>query len=132
MTDGSVVMETRTSITTNINGNTPLVKVCGDLDYFTEDKFRNAVKSFMDKGCKDIIIDMSEVTFMDSGGMAALVYAIKLLSVQQGRLWLADCNDRVMHKMQIAGFLHLADTVNFTVTVDTALSAIGDPGSKKR
>jgi anti-anti-sigma factor len=56
-----------------------LVKVVGEVDMITAPQLSRAIESAPD-GTTSVVIDLSEVTFLDSSGLNALVQARRLLS----------------------------------------------------
>lgn len=56
-----------------------MVQVYGDVDLKTARSFRGALDEAAQDGKPRLIVDMSEVPFMDSSGLAALIGAQKAL-----------------------------------------------------
>jgi len=52
-----------------------------------------------------VVVDLSEVTFMDSSGLSALLEAHERLQADDGRLVVANVPPRVRRVMDIAGFV---------------------------
>jgi anti-sigma B factor antagonist len=52
-----------------------LLAVRGEIDLASADDFRRALESLIGEGRSPALVDLSEVTFIDSTGMAALVSA---------------------------------------------------------
>lgn len=49
------------------------------LDASVADDFKTEVKALIDKGARRIVIDLSQVQFMDSSGLGALVGCLKYM-----------------------------------------------------
>jgi anti-sigma B factor antagonist len=49
----------------------------GRLDAFSSTKFREKVLGLIENGVKYLVLDLSQTSFLDSAGMAALVSALK-------------------------------------------------------
>ncbi len=60
-----------------VDDQTELVAVYGDVDLKTSKSFRLALDEAIAGGKPRLIVDMSEVVFMDSSGLAALIGAQK-------------------------------------------------------
>ena len=74
-------MSTETSLTVTakpVNGNHAEFVVAGEVDAATHHLLRNALVAAVEGGAKDLVIDMSDVTFMDSSGLRGLVESIRL------------------------------------------------------
>jgi anti-sigma B factor antagonist len=61
----------------SIDDQTQLVGIYGDVDLKTARPFRSALDEAASDGKSRLIVDMSEVPFMDSSGLAALIGAQK-------------------------------------------------------
>ena len=59
-----------------------MVVIHGDVDLKTARNFRGAIDDAAQEGKRRLIVDMSEVPFMDSSGLAALMGAHKALREQ--------------------------------------------------
>jgi anti-sigma B factor antagonist len=55
------------------DGGDPLVAISGELDLSTTEQVRSAVEAALDGGQHRVVFDLSELTFMDSSGIALLV-----------------------------------------------------------
>jgi anti-sigma B factor antagonist len=65
------------SVEESVDDETQLVQVYGDVDLKTARSFRAALDEAAQDGKTRLIVDMSEVPFMDSSGLAALIGAQK-------------------------------------------------------
>ena len=61
----------------SVDDDTQLVAVHGDVDLKTARQFRDALDEAGQDGKPRLIVDMGEVPFMDSSGLAALIGAQK-------------------------------------------------------
>jgi anti-sigma B factor antagonist len=66
----------------SIDDETQMVIIHGDVDLKTARNFRGALDDAAQDGKPRLIVDMSEVPFMDSSGLAALMGAHKALRAQ--------------------------------------------------
>jgi anti-anti-sigma factor len=67
------------TIEESIDESTQLVAVHGDVDLKTARIFRGAIDDAASERKPKLIVDLSEVSFMDSSGLAALIGAQKAL-----------------------------------------------------
>ncbi|NJO42292.1 MAG: STAS domain-containing protein [Cyanobacteria bacterium CRU_2_1] len=67
----------------------------GVLDGTQAIQFRNNVSDLVNKGTKVILVNLKDVTFMDSSGLAAIVIALKTVRSVGGRLCICSINDQV-------------------------------------
>ena len=63
-----------------------VVKLSGEVDLHTGGDFKQAVLEGIDSGYKQIVVDFSQATFIDSTALGILVGAIKRLNPQGGKL----------------------------------------------
>ena len=115
-------MNSETEFKVEERDGVPVVRVIGSLDHYNIPRFRSTVTDIIGKGHNKIIVDMSEVDFMDSGGMSGVVFGLKRLSEAGGRLFLANCSSRIMRKLEISGFAMMPDKLVLSESVDKAVS----------
>jgi anti-sigma B factor antagonist len=75
--------------------NLHVIKPSGILDGTQAHQFRTEVSDAVAAGHKVILVDLQDVTFMDSSGLAALVLALKTVRSDGGKLCVCSVNDQV-------------------------------------
>lgn len=73
------------------------------------------------EGIKNIIIDLSEVKYVDSSGLSALLVGNRIYNEDGGVFILASLNDHVMKLIRIS---QLNNVLNLLPTVEEAIDAI--------
>lgn len=63
----------------NQNGTTIVRPTTGRLDIEVAAEFRGMLLSLIDQGNRHLVVDLNDVTFIDSSGLGALVSALKTL-----------------------------------------------------
>ncbi|HMC38860.1 MAG TPA: STAS domain-containing protein [Acidimicrobiales bacterium] len=86
----------------DIDGPTATLVVDGEIDMSTVGPLRNALTDSIAAGCAAIRVDLGEVTFMDSAGLASLVSAYQMLG-PNGVLTVVDPGPAVLRVLEIAG-----------------------------
>ena len=74
-------MSTETVLTVSpkpVNGNHAEFVVAGEIDAATHHLLRDALVAAVEGGANDLVVDMSDVTFMDSSGLRGIVESIRL------------------------------------------------------
>ena len=67
------------------NNGATVVRPTGDrLDIEVAGDFRSMLLSLIDQGNRQLVVDLEEVTFIDSSGLGALVSALKTLKRSNG------------------------------------------------
>ena len=99
-----------------------VIALAGEVDLYTAPEFKQQLLEVIGQGGKQVVIDFSNTTFIDSTTLGVLVGGVKRLRTNGGQLSLI-CSDRNITKIfEITGL----DRV-FTIygTRDEALGAIG-------
>ena len=99
-----------------------VISLAGEVDLYTAPEFKQHLLKVIGDGAKDVVVDFSDTTFIDSTTLGVLVGGVKRLRSQDGRLSLV-CSDRNITKIfEITGL----DRV-FTIypTRDEALTKAG-------
>jgi anti-sigma B factor antagonist len=60
---------------TTADDGTTILRVAGEIDMSNSDKLRKQFMEALDTGTKSLVLDLSEVTFFASSGIAALAHA---------------------------------------------------------
>jgi anti-sigma B factor antagonist len=108
--------------TDKIDDSTYVISLSGEVDLYTAPEFKAQLLDVIGEGGKEVVIDFSNTTFIDSTTLGVLVGGVKRLRAQDGRLSLV-CSDRNITKIfEITGL----DRV-FTIypTRDEALAKTG-------
>ena len=101
------------------------ISLAGEVDLYTAPEIKQQLLEVISQGGKNVIVDFSDTTFIDSTTLGVLVGGVKRLRSNDGQLSLV-CNDRNITKIfEITGL----DRV-FTIyaTRGEAVDAIGSPG----
>jgi anti-sigma B factor antagonist len=106
--------------TEQLNDDRYVISLTGEVDLYTAPEFKQQLLDVIAQGGKDVIVDFTNTTFIDSTTLGVLVGGVKRLRQVDGQLSLV-CSDRNITKIfEITGL----DRV-FTIygTRDEALSA---------
>jgi len=63
-----------------------LVELSGEVDLYTAPRFKDDLVALVDAGVVDIVIDLSQVTFIDSTALGVIIGGVKRLHERDGRL----------------------------------------------
>ena len=103
-----------------------VIALAGEVDLYTAPEFKQRLLEVIGKGAKNVIVDFSDTTFIDSTTLGVLVGGVKRLRTNDGQLSLV-CSDRNITKIfEITGL----DRV-FTIhaTREEAVAGLGSPDS---
>ncbi|HEX8208374.1 MAG TPA: STAS domain-containing protein [Solirubrobacteraceae bacterium] len=79
------------------------LSVGGELDLGTAAQLRVAIGTLMGTGCRHLVVDLAETTFMDSSGLAALVWAAHRMHAAGGELTVAHPTEQIRKVLEITG-----------------------------
>ncbi len=102
-----------------------VISLAGEVDLYTAPEFKQQLLEVIAQGGKEVVIDFSNTTFIDSTTLGVLVGGVKRLRTNGGQLSLV-CADRNITKIfEITGL----DRV-FTIypTRDEAVAQVGSAG----
>src|SRR5712691_783358 len=96
-----------------------VISLAGEVDLYTAPEFKQQLLEVIGQGGKDVIVDFTNTTFIDSTTLGVLVGGVKRLRSNEGQLSLV-CSDRNITKI-------------FEITgVGTAVSGNTDKGHGKQ
>ncbi|MDQ3394383.1 MAG: STAS domain-containing protein [Bacteroidota bacterium] len=91
------------------------------LDSTMSPRLKSDFITYQAEGAKNIIIDLSEVKYIDSSGLSALLVGNRLFHEQEGIFVIASINDHVMKLIKIS---QLDTVLNLLPTVEEAVDAV--------
>ncbi len=104
------------------SGDYWLCRPIGELDAYTVGQFREALSGLADKG--RLLIDLSEVPFMDSAGLGALIGGIRRTREADGEVAVACSRPTLTRLLHTTGFDRI---VPVTETLADAVDALENP-----
>ena len=79
------------------------VSVTGEVDIATVDEFLAAAGACLDGGATSVVVDLAEVSFIDSSGLGALVRIRNLARKHGATLTLARVPDSIERLLEVTG-----------------------------
>lgn len=86
--------------TRDVRENCQLFRLAGLLDAFSEPTFRKVMEKYADESPKNLILDLSQIDFIDSSGLGALVQLAKKTQNAGGTLQVVT-NPRVTQTVKL-------------------------------
>ena len=102
------------------DGEFSICRPAGEIDSYTVDSFREALADLV--SVSQLLIDLSEVPFMDSAGLGALIGAIRKASENDGVVVVSCGRASLMGLLRTTGFDQI---VKVTETIEEAMEALG-------
>jgi anti-sigma B factor antagonist len=105
-----------------LNGDAYVISLSGEVDLYTAPEFKQQLLDVIGQGAKEVVVDFTDTTFIDSTTLGVLVGGVKRLRPNGGRLSLV-CSDRNITKIfEITG---LNKVFEIYETRDAAVDSIG-------
>ena len=90
------------------DGARSVIYVSGDIDLYTSPKLREAVLDLYQKrGQKTVIVDLKDVHYIDSSGIASLVEGLQESKKVEARFVLAGLNEAPRHVLELTRLLNV-------------------------
>jgi anti-sigma B factor antagonist len=110
--------------TEQLGDDTYVIALSGEVDLYTAPEFKQQLLEVIGSGGKEIVVDLTNTTFIDSTTLGVLVGGVKRLRPGGGQLTLV-CSDRNITKIfEITG---LNKVFPIYGSRDEAVSQIGQP-----
>ncbi|MGE4317903.1 MAG: STAS domain-containing protein [Deferribacterales bacterium] len=88
-------------ITVDDKGSAKVIRPYGKIDILTSSELRSTLSELTKKKVMKVIVDLAQVTYLDSSGLATLLEALKNLKEYEGKLQLANVPDRILKVMSL-------------------------------
>ena len=112
----------------SVDESTHVLALRGELDVGTVAELAQPLRGAIAQGKKAVIVDLGELTFIDSTGLMVLLNGLRRLIREGGRLALACTNPTVLRLFEVTG----TDST-FTIRPDrsSALEAVRSPAEER-
>ncbi len=77
------------------------VKLAGEIDYSNADQFTKAIDEALKENPKGFVIDLSDVTYLDSAGIQSILYAYQRVRATGGVLKIIVANQNVRDLLDV-------------------------------
>lgn len=90
-------------IDTRVQGDWKILAVRGEVDLYTSPQLREAIDRSAGEGPAQVLVDLTDVNFMDSSGLGVLVGSLKRSRERGGELGLVCTEGSVLKVLTITG-----------------------------
>ena len=111
------------------DADTRVISVAGEIHVTTAPEFSQRLNEAISSGTRGVVIDMSQVEFIDSTGLSVLLNGLRRVTRSDGRLALVVTNPTVLRLFEIT---KLDSTFDIQSTVEDAIARVqarGDDGA---
>lgn len=106
----------------NKNQDKLIISLLGELDHHSAEEVRVKIDDRIDRdNIKKVILDFSQVTFMDSSGIGVVIGRFKKMQNRDGKVCVADVNKTVNKVFEISGMYKIIESYN---SIDEAVKCI--------
>ncbi|TCP59548.1 SpoIIAA-like anti-anti-sigma regulatory factor [Tumebacillus sp. BK434] len=95
-------------ISTDVRGDTLIVRLSGELDHHTAEMVRSRVEAELDRGLTEhLVLNLEDLSFMDSSGLGVILGRYKRVTQAGGRMALCSVNDQLKKLFELSGMLKI-------------------------
>ena len=80
-----------------------VISLSGEVDLYTAPEFKQQLLEVINQGAKEVIVDFSNTTFIDSTTLGVLVGGVKRLRTNDGQLALVSSDRNITKIFEITG-----------------------------
>jgi anti-sigma B factor antagonist len=102
--------------------NRSVITLSGRIDFASRTALRALIDNSLTQGCSDFILDLQQVSFIDSSGLGALIACFSTVRKQGGSMALARVPKYVHDLMEMTRLTHFFEICD---TVEAALQSHG-------
>jgi len=113
------------SLTQQTVGDYPVLTVHGEADMYSAPALQDALSSLLDAGGRAVVVDLTQVVFLDSTGLGVLVSARTRATENDQRLPVVCEDGRILKLFRITG---LESVFEIHPSLDAALEGLGQQG----
>lgn len=106
------------------DARTRVIAVAGELDMYSAPLLKRAIVAAIERGTRNVVLDLTETGFVDSGGLAVFISAHKRLRLVDGRLVIVNTEPSTARVLAITG---LDRAFSILATRQAALRALSAP-----
>ena len=96
-------MSNELGITTEIANDIAILAIAGEVDIYTAQELKNRLYEIVDSTSKDIVIDCSNLNYIDSTGLGIFVGAFKKAKADSRNIKIVNIKDNIRKLFIITG-----------------------------
>jgi anti-sigma B factor antagonist len=96
-----------------------IVDVAGEVDLYNAFKLKEVVARMMQKDVRNMVVNLENVTYIDSSGVGALISIYSTVKKVNGAIWIANVHGpvkRVIEFTKLIGYLPIVETIQEAIT----------------
>ena len=88
-----------------VDEGTHVVSLRGEIDALTAPKLGSRLFGLAEEGARGVVIDLSDVTFMDSTGIGVLMNSLRHMKLRRCAMVLVCPTERILRPFQVTGLV---------------------------
>lgn len=108
-------------VDTKIEDRIGIVEVHGEIDTYTSPKIREEINDLIEKGCNNLIVDLTDVRYMDSTGLGVLIGALKRVKEKGGCINIATTDFLILRAFKVTGLKRIFGIFDSVEKAKTAI-----------
>ena len=105
----------------DLDRRTHVITVSGEIHVSTAPEFQRRLEAAISKGKTAVVLDLSEVEFIDSTGLSVILNGLRRVTRQRGRMALVCTNPTVLRLFEIT---RLDTTFDIRATREEAIASV--------
>lgn len=101
-----------------------VVHLQGEVDVAVVPEVRRELDSTIGGGCRNMVLDLTDVTYADSSALGLLVWIDHKLAPRGGKLVLVGANRDVTRVLELSGLVGVAPSISASASVSSALEGL--------
>ena len=96
-----------------------ILHIEGEVDVYNAYELRNEINRAIEEKCFNVVIDLKNVSYIDSSGLGVLVSGVKTLMNHKGSLKLVELNEKIRSLTKLTGlekFFEIYDNIQDALT----------------
>ncbi len=108
-------------------GDSLIVRLHGELDLQWTDQLRESLEDELQKpAIKNLLINLSELSYLDSSGLGVLLGRYKSLAERKGRVFLIGAKPHIRRLLELSGLFRIMEEAADEKSVLAALKEAGN------
>ncbi len=103
-------------------GSVAILQISGDVDLYSSPRVREQIVNLIDKKNPNLLVNLADVTYMDSSGVATLVEALQLTNKKGGKLKLYNLGHAIRDVFELS---RLDKVFDICESEEKALAGLG-------
>jgi anti-anti-sigma factor len=91
------------SVRTEADGDTLVVRACGEVDIASADSFERELRQAFEDGASTVLLDLGNVEFIDATGLSVLLAVAKLTTANRRELRIVRLSPPVQRAVEVTG-----------------------------